>query len=262
MDGFDRRERRRRYRRQQQLKEYGIFAGILLGIFLLLGGMVFLGVWLFYGFGDSKTVQTNGKAQIKTEEDSESEKVTVKKKGLKGVTVMVDPGHGERVPGCVVDDIMEKDITLQVSLKLRDALKKEGATVKMTREDDSVYPRLKERGRMANEAKVDYFISIHCNFYEDDANIYGFESYYYNEEKSAALSEAMVHAAKVDGIAIQDSKYGNFQVLRDAKMPAVLLEIGYMSNAAELQNMCNEAYQQRLAEAIAKGLAAFDESKK
>lgn len=262
MDGFDRRERRRRYQKQQQRRRFGIYAGIAGAILLVLIGVGFLCVSLFRHFTEAEPTA----AKVAEPETPVKESETVpsgkgKNTSLEGVHVMVDPGHGERVPGCVVDEIMEKDITLQVSLKLRDALEKEGAVVTMTREDDSFYPRLKERGVMANEAKVDYFISIHCNFYEDDPGIYGFESYYYSE-KSAAFSAAMVKAAKSGGIPVQDSKYGNFQVLRDTKMPAVLLEIGYMSNEAELTNMRDEAYQQSLAAVITKGLVEYTQKKK
>lgn len=260
MDGFDRRERRRRYQKQQRRRRLGIYAGIAGAIILVLVGVGFLCVSLFRHFTATKPATTQV-AEPENQEEKPGNTEARKQYSLKNVQVMIDPGHGERVPGCVVDDIMEKDITLQVSLKLRDALEKEGAIVTMTREDDSFYPRLKERGVMANKAKVDYFISVHCNFYEDDPDIYGFESYYYGED-SAAFSEAMVKAAGAGGIAVQDSKYGNFQVLRDAKMPAVLLEIGYMSNEEELQNMCDEAYQQSLAEAITGGLAEYNKKNK
>jgi N-acetylmuramoyl-L-alanine amidase len=256
VNGLDRRERRRRYQRQQQLKEYGIAAGIMLGILLFLGGVSFLGVKLFGILTASDTGSSKGKTQTKVESISEAAKETEAEGIARGISVMIDPGHGQRVPGCVVDDIMEKDITLAVSLKLRDELKKNGAKVLMTRKDDSHYPRLKKRGMMANRAKVDYFISVHCNSYTEDTSIHGFESYYYDDE-SVAFSDALVAAVKADGIVALESKYGNFQVLRDTKMQAVLLEIGYMSNKAELRNMCAEDYQAQLAKAIAKGFCNY-----
>ena len=253
MDGFDRRERRRRYQRQQQLKKYGILVGIFLGIILAIGGVSFLGVKLFQRLTAQEGHKTQSKIEERPEKEPQDSEVNVAKDTAKGVLVMIDPGHGERVPGCVIDDVMEKDITLAVSLKLRDVLQAAGATVKMTREDDSFYPRLKERGKMANDAHADYFISIHCNSYTEDSSIRGFESYFYGED-GKKLSKAMVKAAKAAGIPAPDSKYGNFQVLRDTKMPSVLVEIGYMTNPEELQDMCDEDYQQKLAEAIARGL--------
>ncbi|SFQ29662.1 N-acetylmuramoyl-L-alanine amidase [Lachnospiraceae bacterium XBB1006] len=251
MNGLDRRERRRRYQRQQQLKEYGIIAGIALGVLLFLGGVSLLSMRLF----GILTASEHSPAKNVEQKSVQTQEVVgdVVETFGKEITVMIDPGHGERVPGCVVGNIMEKDITLAVSLKLRDALEVAGVTVRMTREDDATYPRLKERGPMANRVKADFFISIHCNSYAEDTSIRGFESYYY-DEKSSKLSDAMMKAVKDAGIMIQDSKYGNFQVLRDTKMPAVLLEIGYMSNSAELADMCREDYQTQLAEAIVKGL--------
>ena len=253
MNGYDRRARRRRHQRRQRIRAY-----VARTVF----GLVLLALVGFVGFGCIKVIglmtkghKTSATAQVKKEKNKNNSNSSSSGKSgemKKDVIVVVDAGHGGRVPGCVFGDIMEKDIALSVALKLQKELEQMGMMVIMTREDDS-YPRLSERVQIANDSKADYFVSIHCNSYEDDATISGLESYYCGDNGSE-LAQKMIEAARRSNLAVEDAKYGNFQVLRETKMPATLVEIGYMTNPAELELMCSESYQDELASVVAKGI--------
>ncbi len=253
MDENERLERRRIRRRRRRIQVF--FERCILGLVLiLLAGGIGVGCFKFANRGEKKaskptSVGVSAEDALENPKQNSNDEIA---QVAKGVTVVVDAGHGERVPGCVAGDIYEKDITLGVAKKLKECLETMGATVVMTRVDDS-YPRLWERAALANEKEADYFISIHCNAYEEDTSISGFESYYYGED-SLPLAEAMVAGARKQAITTIDAKYGNFQVLRDTKMPATLVEIGYMTNPMELQQMCSEDYQKELALSMAEGL--------
>ena len=90
-----------------------------------------------------------------------------------------------------------------------------------------------------------------------DDSISGLECYYYRSEAGEQLAEAIATATETSEIDTRESKEGNFQVLREADMPAVLIEVGYMTNPAELELLASEEYQQTLASAIAEGIGAM-----
>ena len=91
--------------------------------------------------------------------------------------IMIDAGHGGKDQGTSAGNVLEKDLNLQVAEKLAKELKKRGASVLLTRTDDTKIP-LEERAAMANEKEADLFVSIHCNYCEDDSSVQGLECYY------------------------------------------------------------------------------------
>lgn len=169
--------------------------------------------------------------------------------------VVVDAGHGGKDQGTCSGDILEKDINLAVAEKLVKKLKKGGAEVIMTRDED-VKIELEDRAKIANEEKADIFVSIHCNYYEKDAGIKGLECYYQEgSEGGEELAERIVQAFESeDAIAVRGTKTAGYRVLRKTQMPAVLVELGYMSNRAECEKLADENYQELLAEKIAAGI--------
>lgn len=169
--------------------------------------------------------------------------------------VVVDAGHGGKDQGTCSGDILEKDINLAVAEKLAKKLKKGGAEVIMTRDED-VKIELEDRAKIANEEKADLFISIHCNYYEKDAGIKGLECYYEEEsEGGEELAKRIVEAFEgEDAVAVRGMKTAGYRVLRKTQMPAVLIELGYMSNRAECEKLTSEDYQELLAERIAAGI--------
>ena len=172
-----------------------------------------------------------------------------------GITVVLDAGHGGEQPGCVIGDLQEKEIAMAITQRLKTRLEQMGFDVVLTRGDD-MDVGLSERAQIANQAEGECFVSIHCNSYVDDS-ISGLECYYYRSEAGEQLAEAIATATEASEIDTRESKEGNFQVLREADMPAVLIEVGYMTNPAELELLASEEYQQTLASAIAEGIGAM-----
>lgn len=174
-----------------------------------------------------------------------------------GVTVVLDAGHGGIQSGCEFDGVLEKDITLSIVLLLQEKLESNGATVILTRDADKDVS-LSRRSEIANNAGANYFISIHCNSYEDDSSVKGFECYYYQSVNSKNLAEAITLSADNHLISTRKTKEENYAVLRNTSIPAILIEVGFMSNAQERAQLMTLEYQELLAEAIADGLLNYD----
>ncbi len=170
-------------------------------------------------------------------------------------TVVLDAGHGGVQSGCVFDGVLEKDITLAVTLLAAEKLRAEGATVILTREDDTDVT-LDERCQIANDAGADLFVSIHCNSFEDPS-VSGFEGYYHNGAEGKRLAESILAAVNALGVKARNVKDENFQVIRDTTMPAALMEIGFLSNPAEREKLRSEEYQDTIAQAVADGVLAM-----
>jgi N-acetylmuramoyl-L-alanine amidase len=172
--------------------------------------------------------------------------------------VVIDPGHGGRDPGAIsVTGGYEKNVNLQVALKVAALLRQAGIRVTMTRSDDR-YPELESRADVANRNGADLFVSIHADS-APDSSAQG-STLYVAEAASAgalraarAIGEAMT-AAGVDGRGIRRNDY---RVLVRTRCPAVLIELGYLSNYAEATRLQNTAYQDRLATAIASGITRY-----
>ncbi|MCD8380665.1 MAG: N-acetylmuramoyl-L-alanine amidase [Lachnospiraceae bacterium] len=174
---------------------------------------------------------------------------------LTGYTIVVDPGHGGEDPGCMSGSIWECDINLAIAEKVAAFLERYGATVIMTRTEDE-YLSLTDRAEIANEAEADYFVSLHCNSYDDDASISGLECYYYpgmedGEAFAAAITEYMEENTEINVRKYEDS---DLSVLRNTTMTAVLIEMGYMSSPTELRQLTSDSYQTELAQAVAEGI--------
>ena len=162
--------------------------------------------------------------------------------------VTVDPGHGGVDPGCGEEGVLEKDIVLPISLKLRDMLEEAGVAVVMTRQtDESV--SLDRRAVIANEAGSDLFVSIHCNSYEGAAR--GMDVYYHKSEPAKELAQAILDQAAVLGIKTREIQKNNYQVLWDTDMPAVLVETGFVTDPEEYALLRQEDYQEKIAQAVA-----------
>jgi len=171
-------------------------------------------------------------------------------------TVVIDPGHGgTQQPGVVAGDLCEKEVNMRVAMKLKALLEQDNIEVVMTRTED-VYLGLKERIMLANGISADCFVSIHCNSY-DNEKVQGFEPFYYKSEEGEALAECIRQAAETLGINTRECKSGNYQVLRDAKVPATLVEIGYFTCPAELELLREDGYQDKLAQSIMNGMLAY-----
>lgn len=175
-------------------------------------------------------------------------------------TVMLDPGHGGVDPGTVHGDVFEKDINLDIAARTRDLLLEAGAIVVMTREDDSTVPPA-DRPVMANEMKPDVFLSIHCN---SVLNVFpcGTETYYYNMISYSQELATQVHSSLLKEIMLVDRKVRrkDYYVLRVTEVPAVLVEVGYLSNEEENEKLRQCEFRQKAAQGLVNGLSAYFDS--
>lgn len=174
-------------------------------------------------------------------------------------TVVIDPGHGGSASGAYYEGIMEKDITLPISLMLRDLLVEEGYNVVMTRDSDT-YMTLSDRCQVANDIDADIFISIHCNALENNTTYEGLFTFYSTgSTKGQKLAQAVQDATAAATGTINRGIRNNsdYTVLRKTNMPAVLVETGFMSSHNELMNLCDSKYQMKLAQGMAEGIIQY-----
>ncbi len=187
---------------------------------------------------------------------------------LAGKLVVVDPGHGAHDSGAAgVNGTYEKNVNLAIGTALADALRDAGANVILTRGNDSFIP-VNERPRIANRAGADFFISVHSDSADRSHAVSGSTSYYHlNVPSSKALAQSIADrladvggirskGTRTDGIRFPGSGFG---VLRGAKMVAVLIECGYMTNAGDVNRLNDRDFQQRTARAILAGLRDYIE---
>lgn len=170
--------------------------------------------------------------------------------------VVIDPGHGGKDPGATGGGVQEKAVVLNVSKKIAAFLEAKGCTVMLTREAD-VFVELSDRARMANAAKADLYVSIHCNSVGSNARATGMEVYHYTHASEASKRAARIiydRLLPVCGLCGRGVKADNFAVLRETAMPAVLVELGFISSPGDRAKLTNFTWQDDAAEAIADGI--------
>ncbi|MHB8125718.1 MAG: N-acetylmuramoyl-L-alanine amidase [Desulfitobacteriaceae bacterium] len=189
---------------------------------------------------------------------------------LAGVTVAVDPGHGGKDTGAIgVSGSLEKNNNLQVSLYLADLLRGAGANVIMTRSTDttptgskySELPDLEARVKIANTAKADLFVSIHNDSFSNP-NSNGTTTYYSSDSPFAAKSLILgqkIQAQVVKTIELSDRgvRDAGFYVTRHTTMPAVLVELGFLSNPSEEKLLGIPDFQKKAALGIYRGILTY-----
>ena len=178
--------------------------------------------------------------------------------------VAIDEGHGGKDAGAV-DEVnetegdfirtLEKDLNNKVGNKVINKLRTLGAEVIVTRPDDTTVS-LGERVRIANNAKVDLFVSIHFNAGSSLAN--GIETFKYRNTKnpiSHALAEN-VHKELIDNTGFKDRgvKTSGFYVIKNTNMPAILVELGFITNTKEEKIVNTDEFQEKCANAIVAGI--------
>ena len=186
-------------------------------------------------------------------------------------TFLIDPGHGGTFPGRVNDSVLEKSINLEIALKLDALLEETGAQVVMTRRADTdLIPQeakeeklllqqradLAQRITMGQQSKADYFLSIHCNSIPDEK--WSGAQVFYNPEdpQSEKLAQAIQQMliAQLGDHDREALPREDTYLFRNATMPTVIIECGFLSNKEEAANLQDSAYQQQLAWAIYLGL--------
>ncbi|MCX5921217.1 MAG: N-acetylmuramoyl-L-alanine amidase [Candidatus Melainabacteria bacterium] len=169
--------------------------------------------------------------------------------------IVIDAGHGGKDQGASRVGVLEKDLNLACATYLIDALKRRGLEVYATRSTDK-FLELKEISAIANKYDPDLFVSIHHNS-STDPSIAGLETYYYHYP-SVALAKA-VHASLVGALPVKDRgvRRAQFYVINHTTAPAILVEMGYVSNAGERAEVNTTARQKKSAEAIAEGIMDY-----
>jgi len=169
------------------------------------------------------------------------------------MSICIDPGHSGSDPGAVANGLQEKDLTLAISKKV---LARLDSSAFPTHTDDS-FVDLDVRAVIANNAKAQYFCSIHINA----GGGTGFESYVFDGPHSPETDRIRdiihSHVAKVfaaHGLPDRGKKSANFAVLRETAMPACLLELGFIDSTLDSSYLRTDSFQNELADAIATGL--------
>jgi N-acetylmuramoyl-L-alanine amidase len=215
-------------------------------------------------------------------------------------TIVIDPGHGGEDPGATYNNVKEKDIVLKVSKAIAAKLKNKGFDIIMTRTEDVFIP-LMERTKIADAAKADLFVSIHCNAAPNKREMEGAETYFLSAARSdwartveatensairfeakegSGLSELdyilndlaqtqFLEESQQAGICIQESmvqkcdlynrglKQANFYVLRLNYMPAVLVEIAFITHTGDRKKLLDDKFLNKVSDAIVEGIQAY-----
>ena len=178
---------------------------------------------------------------------------------LSGKVIVLDPGHGGADAGAISPGgLREKELNLAVAARLKQKLEALGAEVLLTREDDR-YLWLYDRVAIANRVGGAVLLSIHANNH-DNRKILGLEVWHYPErEESAMLAKALADAVLARTgqhfRGIMSSK--DFVIPREAEMPAVIFEMGFISNREEEKLLITEEFQDKIAEGLSQGLLDY-----
>ncbi len=187
--------------------------------------------------------------------------------GLKGKVIVIDPGHGGSDPGAIgAAGTREKDITLAISKRVKEYLEDEGAKVYMTRTTDvDVYgPNASDRDELQARVDVgernnaDVFLSLHINS-SVNKDIGGFSTYYYPKTNNDLRLAQNVQKKLADNFGVDDLgvRQANFYVVKRISMPAILVEMCFISNPKEEKLMAGSWFQKKTARLIVEGVEQY-----
>ncbi|KIL49972.1 N-acetylmuramoyl-L-alanine amidase [Jeotgalibacillus soli] len=174
-------------------------------------------------------------------------------------TIIIDAGHGYDTPGKrSPDGMVEYAFNRAVATETMKQLHLANITTIQTHDDKRDVP-LAQRTAIANQAQADYFISIHANAFGDGSwnDIHGIETYVHqNASPNAKQLASAVHKRLIAETARRDRgiKTANFHVLRETRMPAILVECGFMTNRSDKALLASESYRKLCGQAIAQGV--------
>ncbi len=174
--------------------------------------------------------------------------------------VVIDPGHGGPDPGAIgIGGIRETDVVLEVSKIVKNLLSEKGVKVRLTRKTE-VDLDLSPRANFANNIDADIFVSIHANASRGKRrDINGLETFYYRGWRGRLLAKRIQkQIMKVSpGSPDRGVKQGRFYVIKNTRMPAVLVEIGFLTGRLDARRLEKTTHRKRLAYAIAKGILEY-----
>ena len=191
---------------------------------------------------------------------------------LSGKIVVLDAGHGGLDGGANVNDVMEKDIALKVTLKLRDYLQEQGALVILTREDDADVANedtqgirnrkqedLRNRVELINNSEADLFLTIHLNAFPSSSSK-GAQTFYttrFEENEQVAKFIQAEIIRNLENTKREPRLIRRVYLMEQAKKPGALVEVGFLSNPEERERLVQDSYQEKLAASIYKGVLRY-----
>lgn len=183
----------------------------------------------------------------------------------KETVVVIDSGHGGDDPGKIgINNALEKDINLQIAKKVRNLLEKQKIKVVMTRENEeslksSKVEDLKARVNLLNETKPVLAVSIHQNSYPEES-VHGAQVFYFTHSTEGERAAKVLQNAllEIDPENHRQAKANDtYYMLKKTEAPTVIVECGFLSNQKEAEQLCDNAYQKQVAQAIAKGITDY-----
>ena len=175
---------------------------------------------------------------------------------LKGLTIVIDPGHGGYDYGTIgVNGTAEKNVTHRTSEMLASKLRSSGANVILTRNMDT-FISLNKRVSISHQHDADAFISVHYDA-SIDSSISGYTTYYthaYQRELAVAVNNGLDSKISLRNRGAQPA---NYLVLRENRQNAILLELGFLSNATEESSVNSDSFRERATQGIYQGLLTF-----
>lgn len=188
---------------------------------------------------------------------------------LTGKIITIDPGHGGRDPGTTYNELQEKNINLEIALKLEKELLNKGATVYLIRRSDtdlsSIYDKSKKRGdlyrriKIIKENKSDLYISVHINWYKN--SYYSGAEVLYNaiNPNNKVLANSIMNEFKNRLNSNRSISTTDLYMYKNITTPGVLVECGYLSNYKERTLIINSTYQKKIAKLITNGVINYFE---
>ncbi|MCM1046726.1 MAG: N-acetylmuramoyl-L-alanine amidase [Candidatus Gastranaerophilales bacterium] len=185
--------------------------------------------------------------------------------------VVIDAGHGGNDPGKVgINNALEKDINLQIALLVKQYLEANDVRVVMTREtDDGLYDAdasnkkvqdMKRRIELIESADPLLTVSIHQNSYPEEY-VHGAQVFYYDGSRSGQQLAEYIQAQMLEKVDPDNKRQikpnDSYYLLKKTGVPIVIVECGFLSNSAEAEKLCTEAYQKRVAWAIHIGILQY-----
>ena len=205
--------------------------------------------------------------EVERQEVSENEMilkdvVQEKEEKQESPLIAVDAGHGGEDTGCIGFGIYEKDINLQIALRVKRRLEERGFRVMMPRETDEFLTK-EERVELANSYQADAYVSIHQNTYEgSDKSVNGIEAWYDgadesrdNERLARLIHQETIRSTGANERTVWD--IADLTVTNRTLMPAGLIETGFLTNKEECRRLSSAEYQEKIAEGIVEGIELY-----
>jgi N-acetylmuramoyl-L-alanine amidase len=176
--------------------------------------------------------------------------------------VTIDPGHGGKDPGAIgLGELREVDVILPIALRVGELLTARGVDIQLTRNSD-YFVGLDERVVMSRKAKSTIFVSIHANAIDNRPDVHGLETYHYHKGETLAYT---VHDKVIEMLGSdpktplnnRNVRSARFLVLRKSEIPAILVEVGYLTSPTESLYLADPGYREKMAQAIAAGIIQY-----